>query len=120
LREHDRERELRADAAFEHSLPGDYAAFVYPFEGTVEVVAGGRARTLASGHAGVLSEGEEILVRGGAHGGRALLIAGRPIREPVFQYGPFVMNTREEVERAVRDYRNGTLTDPGTGSTHAP
>jgi len=41
---------------------------------------------------------------------RALLIAGRPLREPIVQYGPFVMTTREEVEQAVRDYQNGTLT----------
>ena len=56
------------------------------------------------------SEGEEILLRGGERGGRALLIAGRPLREPVVQYGPFVMSTREEVEQAVRDYQSGTLT----------
>ena len=43
-------------------------------------------------------------------GGRALLIAGRPLREPIVQYGPFVMTTREEVEQAVRDYQSGTLT----------
>ena len=56
------------------------------------------------------SKGEEILLRGGDQGGRALLIAGRPLREPIVQYGPFVMTTREEVEQAVRDYQSGTLT----------
>ena len=73
--------------------------------------AEGHARTLAIHRAGVTSEGEEIRLRGGEQGGRALLVAGRPLREPVVQYGPFVMSTREEVEQAMRDYRSGTLTD---------
>lgn len=41
---------------------------------------------------------------------KLLLIAGRPLREPIVHYGPFVMNTREEIEQALTDYRNGTLT----------
>jgi len=40
-----------------------------------------------------------------------LLIAGVPLREPVVQYGPFVMNTREEIEQAIRDYQSGELTE---------
>ena len=39
-----------------------------------------------------------------------ILLAGRPLLEPIVQYGPFVMNTREEVEQAVRDYQSGALT----------
>jgi redox-sensitive bicupin YhaK (pirin superfamily) len=102
--------ELPAGASFRHSLATDYTAFVYAFEGSVVIGAEGRAQTLGTHRAGVTSEGEEILLRGGEQGGRALLIAGRPLREPIVQYGPFVMNTREEIEQAVRDYQNGTLT----------
>jgi len=40
-------------------------------------------------------------------GARVLLLAGRPIGEPIVQYGPFVMNTREEIERAIADYHSG-------------
>jgi quercetin 2,3-dioxygenase len=101
--------ELLARAVFRHSLATDYTAFVYTFDGTVEIGTEGNAQTLAAHRAGVTSEGEEILLRGGKQGGRALLIAGRPLREPVVQYGPFVMNTREEVEQAVRDCQSGTL-----------
>jgi hypothetical protein len=101
--------ELPAGAVLEHALPPDYTAFVYPFEGSLEVGPEGRSQTLETGRAGVLPEGSRLVVRGGARGGRALLVAGRPLREPIVQYGPFVMNTREEVEQAVRDYQSGTL-----------
>ena len=102
--------EVPAGGAFRHALPPDYTAFLYTFAGSVDV--GARSKTLATHQAGVTSAGEEILLRGGKQGGRALLIAGRPLREPVVQYGPFVMSTREEVEQAVRDYQGGRLTQP--------
>ena len=51
-------------------------------------------------------------VEAGADGARFLLLAGRPLREPVVQYGPFVMNTREEIEQALADYRDGRLAAP--------
>jgi len=102
--------ELPPGTPFRHVIACDYTAFVYAFEGTVAIGAEGRAQTLATHRAGVTSEGEEILLRGGDRGGRALLIAGRPLREPIVQYGPFVMSTREEVEQAVRDYQSGALT----------
>src|SRR5205823_2186400 len=87
--------ELPAGAVFRHSLASDYTAFVYAFEGSVEIGAEGRSKTLGAHRAGVTSKGEEILLRGGDQGGRALLIAGRPLRAPIVQYGPFVMTTSE-------------------------
>ena len=103
--------ELPAGATFRHVLPHDYTAFLYVFAGGLDVGPEGRARPLAAHRAGVTAAGEELLLRGGTGGGRALLVAGRPLGEPVFQYGPFVMATREEVEQAIHDYRNGTLTN---------
>jgi len=57
--------------------------------------------------AGVLSDGGELRVKASADGVRFLLLAARPLHEPVVQYGPFVMNTREEIEQALADYREG-------------
>jgi redox-sensitive bicupin YhaK (pirin superfamily) len=50
-----------------------------------------------------------VRVQAGATGVRFLLLAAKPLREPVVQYGPFVMNTREEIEQALADYRDGRL-----------
>jgi redox-sensitive bicupin YhaK (pirin superfamily) len=90
---------------------GEYSAFLYPYEGRVDVGPSGSVRTLNSHSAGVLaSGGDRIEVTAGPEGARFLVLAGRPLREPVVQYGPFVMNTRQEIEQAVRDFQSGALT----------
>ena len=98
--------ELPAGAAFSQPLPKEHNAFLYVFEGSAKV----GATTLATHAAGVLSAGDRVEVTALAEGARFLLLAGRPIGEPVVQYGPFVMNTREEIEQAMRDYQAGNLT----------
>jgi redox-sensitive bicupin YhaK (pirin superfamily) len=98
--------ELPGSATFSHPVNRDYSVFVYPFEG--ELLVG--AKVLKTHDAGVLAEGDRIEVRAGTQGSRFLVLAGRPLGEPVAQYGPFVMNTREELERAIRDYQSGELT----------
>jgi len=55
-----------------------------------------------------LSEHGEVRLHSES-GTRLLLLAGRPLGEPIVQYGPFVMNSREEIEQALRDFRDGTL-----------
>ena len=67
---------------------------------------------IATHSAGVLSAGARIAVTAGAEGARFILLAARPLGEPVVQYGPFVMNTREEIEQAIADYQNGELVRP--------
>jgi redox-sensitive bicupin YhaK (pirin superfamily) len=106
--------ELPAGAKFRHVLPAGHHAFIYPFEGSVAVGAEGAQKILATHHAGILSDGDEVEFSGGPDGGRVILLAGRPLLEPIVQYGPFVMNTREEIEQAVRDYQSGTLTGEAT------
>ncbi len=99
---------LPAAAAFTQSLPAEHNAFIYVFEGSASV----DGETLGTHAAGVLSSGESVQVTAGAEGARFLLLAGKPLGEPVVQYGPFVMNTREEIEQAIRDYQSGRLTQP--------
>jgi hypothetical protein len=103
---------LPAGAAFVHTLPAEYHAFVYAYEGALEVGAGAEPRHLRGHAAGVLSAGERVELRASAAPARFLLLAGRPLREPIVQYGPFVMNTREEIEQALADYRSGAFTRP--------
>jgi redox-sensitive bicupin YhaK (pirin superfamily) len=85
-------------------------AFLYLYEGTATVGEG--RQTLPHRAAGLLAGGETVRVDAGAEGARFLLLAGKPLGEPVVQYGPFVMNTREEVEQALADYRDGVLALP--------
>jgi len=102
--------ELPAGATFTQAIDADYNAFLYVFEGSTLVGAAGEERPLATHSAGLLSGGEEIRVRADADGARFLVLAGKPIREPIVQYGPFVMNTREEIDQAIREYQHGALT----------
>ncbi|SST11329.1 Pirin-like protein [Acinetobacter baumannii] len=69
---------------------------------------GERPVEIATNRLARLSEEGELSLRSEA-GARVLVLAGKPLREPIVQYGPFVMNSREEIEQALRDYRDGVL-----------
>jgi redox-sensitive bicupin YhaK (pirin superfamily) len=101
---------LPAGAEFSAPVTSGHSAFLYAYEGSAEIGAPGAARQLPHRAAGVLSDGDEVRVKAGAKGVQFLLLAAKPLREPVVQYGPFVMNTREEIEQALADYRDGLLT----------
>jgi len=88
-------------------LAGDHRALAYVFDG--EVRLGDEGRPAKSGQLAVLGDGEAVRMRGTPGGGRLLLLAGVPIGEPVSRYGPFVMNTPDELEAAFRDYRSGRM-----------
>ena len=103
---------LEPGAEFTQSLPAEYAAFLYVFEGSLQVGASAESSLLRTHELGVLGEGSEIRLEGVSAGGRdkvarAILVAGRPLREPVAKYGPFVMNTREELQQAFEDFQRG-------------
>jgi hypothetical protein len=102
--------ELPAGGKFTHPINSDYNAFIYAYEGSVSVGSAGSDRPLQLQSAGVLSPGDRLEVSAGSDGARFILLAGRPLREPVAQYGPFVMNTREQIEQAIQDYQSGALT----------
>lgn len=100
---------LGPDAALELETPAGHAVLVYVFEGGAHL---GEA-TLARGQLAVLGAGTALGLAAGPAGLRALVLAGRPLREPVVHYGPFVMNTVAEIHEAIRDFQSGRLTAPG-------
>jgi len=100
---------LPAGGAFTAPLTPGHNAFLYMYEGNGAIGAPGAAKPLPHRAAGVLSDGDSVRVEAGIEGVQFLLLAARPIGEPIVQYGPFVMNTREEIEQALADYRDGRL-----------
>ncbi len=95
---------LPAAASFSYNLPPDYAAFAYVLEGAARI----GAETVRRGELAVLGAGDEITAAAdGSDPARLILVAGRPLREPIAKYGPFVMNTEAELQQAFADYRAG-------------
>lgn len=97
---------LPANTHHRLAVPAGHHVFVYAYEGSVSI--GGKA--LPGQYAGVLGDGDFIEIEAGTDDVRMIVIAGKPLGEPIVQHGPFVMNTREEIEQALDDYRNGRLT----------
>jgi redox-sensitive bicupin YhaK (pirin superfamily) len=90
-------------------LPEGHKAFVLVFEGSARVGEGAGARDLAENELAVLTEGSRVTATAASKGARFLLVAGRPIGEPIVQYGPFVMNTEAEIHQAIADMQAGRL-----------
>ena len=99
---------LPAGAVFEQPLASAHNAFVYVYRGALSVagqaVPGQRMAILAN-----TPGSDGVRLQGGPDGARAILIAGQPLNEPIAQYGPFVMNSNEEIFQAVEDFRAGRL-----------
>ena len=98
---------LDAGRSWEYALPAGHNAFAYVFEGQASVGAGDEARNLDSQELAVLGGGELFKVHAGPRPARLILVAGRPLREPVARYGPFVMNTKQEIMQAFVDFQEG-------------
>jgi len=101
---------LEPGARVEVSIPEDHFGFVYVFQGEARV--GNEGTLVADGSCGVLGAGGALELEVGpsaAGPARLLLCAGVPLREPVARHGPFVMNTAEEIQQAIADYRDGKL-----------
>jgi len=102
--------ELQPGARFTHTLPADHSAFLYVYEGAVGVGDAAAAKTIGVHELAVLGAGTEVSLDARAEGqvvSRAILVAGRPLREPVAKYGPFVMNTQAEIIQAIEDFQSG-------------
>ncbi|MBX3210110.1 MAG: pirin family protein [Labilithrix sp.] len=92
---------------FEVPMPSEHAAFAFVTEGAVRL--GPSGAEVRAGQLAVLGRGDRALATCDAASGRMVLIAGRPIGEPVARGGPFVMNTQDEIREAWDDYRAGRL-----------
>ena len=101
--------DIRLDAGVDFSLPVPvgHSAFVYVYEGGLSVGASREAATIHAQELAGLGDGGEVRLQGRAPRSHAILVAGRPLREPVARYGPFVMNTREELHQAFADFQSG-------------
>ena len=98
---------LGAGAGFGHALPEGHNAFLYVYEGAVRAGEGADAATVGTGELAVLGPGQQVRLEGREADTRLILVAGRPLNEPVARYGPFVMNTQAELRQAFEDYQAG-------------
>ena len=96
---------LQADSNLIIETPISHTAFIYVFEGSIQV----EDKLLSTHSFASLSEGERLVLQTSNTTGRAIVVTAKPIGEPIVQHGPFVMNTQEEIEQAMRDYRDGNL-----------
>ncbi|HEX6928163.1 MAG TPA: pirin family protein [Gammaproteobacteria bacterium] len=100
---------LEPGRTFELVLDESRNAFAYVFDGDVRNAAGDGHPQVAAGTLGMFGAGEGIRLEAGPAGAAFLLLAAKPLHEPIAQYGPFVMNTRAEIEQAMRDYQSGSF-----------
>ncbi|MDH5185041.1 MAG: pirin family protein, partial [Gammaproteobacteria bacterium] len=96
---------LQAGKGFIHELPRELEGFVYVFEG--DAVSG--ETELPQHTFAVLGEGDTLQISAKDKAVRFIMVVGKPIGEPIVQYGPFVMNTTEEIHQAMNDYQDGSL-----------
>ena len=95
---------LQPGAQFTLDLPAGHHGFAYVFDGESALVGGEQLRR---SELGVLSDGEQLQLAGGDKPARLLVVAGKPLNESVARYGPFVMNTPEQIHEAIADFRAG-------------
>jgi quercetin 2,3-dioxygenase len=97
---------LKAGADVTVPLSPEQQALIYVFEGAARV--GDHASPVVDGQLAVLAAGDSVRLRA-SENARLLLLAGVPLKEPVARYGPFVMNTQQEIQQAFRDYQSGKM-----------
>jgi hypothetical protein len=100
-----------ARGSFCHPVPRGHTAFAYLFEGAGHFGTAGdeSGQAVAQPKLVVFDDGDHVKVLASEQPVRFLLISGKPLYEPIARYGPFVMNTVEEIEQALRDLRSGTF-----------
>jgi hypothetical protein len=104
---------LPAGVRFAHAIPLGHTAFIYTYEGRVSIEGGTvQSRLIMQQVVGELSDGDYVAISTLDQPAAFLLIAAKPLHEPIAQYGPFVMNTQDEIAQAIIDYQTGQLTSP--------
>jgi redox-sensitive bicupin YhaK (pirin superfamily) len=105
---------LPAGGSFSQPIARGHSAFAYVFEGRGIFGALDMAMGQVVVHPAlvVLGDGDQVQVSAPEQPVRFLLVSGKPLKEPIVRYGPFVMNTAQEIERALADLRNGTFVRP--------
>ena len=102
---------ISAHAVFTQSIERGHTAFAYLFEGEAQFadLDGAAGAMITSPKLIVLGDGDEVQVTTGKAPARFLLVSGKPLHEPIARYGPFVMNTEEEIEQTLQELRRGTF-----------
>ena len=95
--------QLAANETVEISFQADNPARVYVYNGATDA--------LTSRQLGIYASGDTLQLKAGPNGAELLMLSAKPINEPVAQYGPFVMNTSEEIEQAIKDFQNPQFLD---------
>ena len=96
--------QLLPNTEFEHGIPKELNAFIYVYEG--DLCVGDPMHDVPKQAAIVLADGDRLKAKSGPSGAQFIVLAALPLHEPIVQYGPFVMNTRAEIEQAIDDYQN--------------
>ena len=98
-----------AGASMSVPLPEGHNAFLYVYEGGMQAGPAGGQTPIARGEIALLGHGDAVELTAGDVPSRLILVAGRPLNEPIARYGPFVMNTNDELRQAFHDYQTGRL-----------
>ena len=103
--------DLRLDpgASISIPLPEGHNAFIYPYVGDVDAGPESKRTNVERGELALLSHGQSLELKAGMDAAQLILVAGRPLNEPIARYGPFVMNTREQIQQPFLDYQAGRL-----------
>mgnify|MGYP006079448977 FL=1 len=96
---------IQQDGTHRQVIEQGLNGMIYVFGGTVHI----DGKPVHDGQLGILTDGDEVIFEARNENAEFLILAGPEINEPIARYGPFVMNTREEIQQALLDYQNGTL-----------
>jgi redox-sensitive bicupin YhaK (pirin superfamily) len=96
---------IQQDGVHRQVIEQGLNGMIYVFGGTVHI----DGKPVQDGQLGILTDGDEVVLEALEEDAEFLILAGPELNEPIARYGPFVMNTREEIQQALLDYQNGTL-----------